>query len=385
MESIIYFDNAATTFPKPRSVVTEVEQCIKHACGNPGRSSHALAMAAAEKIFACREQLAAFFGQSNPENVIFTLNATYALNMAIKGLIAPGDHVLISDMEHNAVLRPLEALKSQGVTWQTFPTVLEGRALSDDEICAEIHARMLAERPSLLICCHQSNLCSRALPVDRIGRLCRQNGILFLLDASQSAGHLPLSLSASGADVICAPGHKGLFGVQGCGFLLLSKRVFPRTLIEGGNGVDSLSPDMGELLPERLEAGTLPTPAIAGLCKGLQFLSALTPWEVHTHEIALFNALYDRLQSDSTLGATVYLPEYPGSVLLFSLRGMASEAVGQALAQKGICVRSGFHCSALGHRTLGTPPDGAVRVSFSLFNRKRELDRLIAVLRELRK
>lgn len=378
----VYLDNAATSFPKPSSVTDEVYRCISYYCGNPGRSSHKLAMASAEKIYDCRERLSSFFSAPSPERVIFTQNATYALNMAIKGILRRGDHVLISDMEHNAVLRPISAFARSGlIKYDTFRTHNEYGVLPDDEICADI-MKKIKPTTAMLICSHVPNICSSVLPIKKIGSLCKRQNILFLLDASQSAGHIPISMTDSGIDIICAPGHKGLLGIQGCGFMILGDGIEADTLIEGGSGVDSLNPAMPEEAPERFEAGTLPTPAIVGLSEGIKYLSSFSPHEIHIRECELFEALRDRLEGSPELSARIYVPESSGSVLLFNLMGHSPDEVGRFLSKRNICVRSGYHCAPLGHKTLGTPKGGAVRVSFGLFNRKSELDILTKALKD---
>lgn len=379
----VYFDNAATSFPKPPSVILEVGKCITRYCGNPGRSSHPLAMAAADKIYDCRERLCDFFSASSPSRVVFAENATHALNIAIKGLLHRGDHVLLSDMEHNAVLRPIVALCGTGdITYDIFETHRDGRLLSSDEICGGISSLIRRGQTRMLICSHIPNVCSSILPVAEIGTLCRRNGIIFLLDASQSAGHIPIDMAHDHIDVLCAPGHKGLLGIQGCGFMIISEDLTPDTLMEGGSGVDSLSPSMPGELPERLEAGTLPTPSIVGLSEGVRYLTELSPNVVHERERMLFRRLRDMLKSTESLNAEIYAEESEGAVMLFNLKGHSSEEVGRHLSKRGICVRSGYHCAPLGHRTLGTPDGGAVRVSFGLFNQTGELDPLLKALKE---
>jgi selenocysteine lyase/cysteine desulfurase len=376
--SVTYLDNAATTFPKPRSVSTEVTRCIRYYCGNPGRSSHALAKASAGKIYECRERTAAYFGSEAPESVVFTMNATHALNTAIKGILRRGDHVLISDMEHNAVYRPIEKLSRENfISYDVFSTVKDGVPLPDGEIIRSIKRLIKPSRTRMLICSHVPNICSAVRPIAQIGELCRQKNILFVLDAAQSAGHLPIDVGKSCVDILCAPAHKGLFGIQGCGFMLISGENIPRPVVEGGNGVDSLEWKMPELLPERLEAGTMPTPAIAALSEGIGFISQIDQREILLHERKLFARARDMILNSPELSARIYMPESEGAVLLFSLDDIPSETVGRYLADKGICVRSGFHCSALGHKALGTPESGAVRASFSIFNGIRDVDTLL--------
>ena len=383
--NIIYFDNAATSFPKPTAVYEEVDRCIRQYGGNPGRGSHPLALAASEKIFECRERLARLFNAPSPEGVIFTLNATYALNFLIKGLLRPGDHVVISDMEHNAVLRPVvRCAGSGGIEYDVFSTMLETeeerRLRNATRICARIAAK-IKPNTRAVICSHQSNLCSATLPLCEIGAFCRRHHLYFIVDASQSAGHLPIDMQAMSIDGLCVPGHKGLLGIQGCGAAIIDKDLPLNTIIEGGSGYASLDLKMPETLPERGEAGTLPTPAIAGLCAGLQYLEEVSLEQIRLHERGLFCRLRDRL--DSLVGYHLYLPEFEGSTLMFHREGVPSEHIGQYLSKRGICVRTGYHCAALGHRTLHTPDGGGVRVSFGPFNRAREVDLLYQTLKEM--
>lgn len=373
---MIYFDNAATTFPKPSTVTDEVFRCLTGYCGNPGRGAHPLAMKAAEKIYNCRELLSDFFDVRDPARVLFTQNTTYAINLALKGLLAPGSHILLSELEHNAVYRPVFRLAERGViTYDLFPVI----GLTDAEILSGIRARLRPDT-SAVVCLHASNICSRVLPVREIGALCRGQGLRFIVDAAQSAGRIPISLSEMHIDALAIPGHKSLYGIQGCGALLLGDGILPETWVEGGSGVDSLSPTMPELPPERYEAGTLPTPAIVGLSEGLEFLRERGIPEIEQWERALFLALAERL---STLpGIRVFEPDTPGAVLLFEKQGVPSADVARALAARGICVRAGLHCAPLAHRALGTPEGGAVRVSFGVFNTLREVDSLWRALKE---
>ncbi len=378
---MIYFDNAATSFPKPRRVAEEQLRCMQIYGGNPGRGSHALALAAAEKIYECREELASFFGSSNPENVIFTMNTTMALNLAIKGLLKKGDHILISDMEHNAVFRPIYKLAREGIitydVFETFPTL---PYRTPEMICASILEKL---RPNtrMLVCAHASNICSATLPLAEIGALCRQKGVLFVVDAAQSAGHLPIDVTSMQIDALCAPGHKGLWGPQGSGILVLGDGIVADTLLEGGSGYNSLEGNMPNESPERYEAGTLPTPAIAGLLEGVREVKQLGLSHIHAHECALIARLYERLAAMPKV--SLYAPHHAGGVLLFSIQDVSSDRVGSFLNDRGFCVRTGFHCAALAHATLGTPPSGAIRVSPSLFNTMAQIDAIADTLKEL--
>ena len=377
---IIYLDSAATSYPKPSAVLSAMTTCMKQSGGNPGRSSHRLAIEAAREIYQCRVAAARLFG-AEPERVIFTLNATHALNLAIKGILRKGDHALCSDMEHNSVYRPLYRLAGDGIitfdVYDTFPTA---PVRTDDMILSSL-VRRIRPDTKLVICAHASNICSAILPIAKIGALCRRMGILFAVDAAQSAGALDINIERMNIDLLCVPGHKGLLGPQGTGMLILGKNVHPDTLMEGGNGMDSLQGEMSEDTPERYEPGTLQTPAIAGLRAGLEFVETTDVEAIGDREKRLGARLRDKLLTLPKV--TVYAPRHEGGVVLFSVDGYTSEEIGRILDAAGICVRAGFHCTALGHRTLRTPVDGAVRASLGWFSGERDTDALYKVLRKL--
>lgn len=379
----IYLDNAATSFPKPPSVIRAVVNTIREHGGNPGRSSHRLARRASELLYACREEIATLTGLSDPTRVILTKNATEALNVAVKGFLSEGDHVLISDLEHNSVLRPVHQMsRGRGVTYSIFESA---RLTGPDGVDAAL-APLLSERTRAIITTHASNICSRTLPVGEIGAFCKRHGILLIVDASQSIGHLPIHMEEMQIDALCAPGHKGLYGPQGSGFLLLSsslpEEALPRPLTEGGSGYASLLREMPPLPPERYEAGTLATPAFAGLTEGIRFVKCVGIDAIREHEEALGRIAVDQL---SVLrGITLYGAETAGAVLSFSVAGHPAEEVADHLDGYGICVRPGFHCAALAHETLGTPTDsGAVRLSFGYFNTEKEICTAVRRIREL--
>ena len=382
MNGIVYLDNAATSFPKPRSVIREVNACISRYCGNPGRGVHALAMESAKKIFECRSLVSDFFGVGAPERVIFSLNTTYAANLFIKGVLKQGDHVIISDLEHNSVWRPICGMAQKGIIeYDTFSAMCGDERANPARITAGI-ARLVKKNTKLVICTHSSNICSYSLPIDRIGQFCRRHGILFAVDAAQSAGHLPLDMEKMCIDAIFAPGHKGLYGIQGAGILTISEKITPDTIIEGGNGLSSLECEMSESFPERYEAGTLPTPAIVGLAEGIKTINRLGIDEIANHERKLFEYAAERLSEISDI--ILHLPQYKGAVLLFSHKTIYAEKFSAMLGDKGICTRGGFHCSALGHKTLGTTETGAVRASFGIFNSSSDIDKLISAVKEIK-
>lgn len=373
---MIYFDNAATTFPKPPVTIQAALSCIREYGGNPGRGAHRLALAASDIIYSCREALSSFLGVGAPERVIFTQNTTYALNMAIKGVLKSGDHVLISELEHNAVLRPVFALsKENGISYDVFPVLNR----NNQEIIGEIKQRLQSNTVAV-ICTHASNICSVTLPLKEIGNLCRNKHLYFIVDAAQSAGHLPIDMTALHIDILAAPGHKGLLGIQGCGILAMAKNISLKTLIEGGSGVDSLSSVMPDAFPERLEAGTLPTPAIAALGGGLSYLQGRGVADVESTAKSLFLAAKERIEALE--GYEIYQKNSVGSVLLFNKRGIPADKIARVLDKNGICTRAGLHCAPLAHRAVGAPPSGAVRLSFGPFNTIKEIDRFRQILKD---
>ena len=378
---MIYLDNAATSFPKPFRVIREQTACMRSYCGNAGRGSHALALAAAEKIYECRAILSDFFGLSGAGQIVFTMNTTHALNTVIKGVLRDGDHVLLSDMEHNAVLRPIAKMATcRKIAYSVFPTFATDPDRTDEAIIASIMERI---RPNtrLLICAHTSNICSATLPIKKIGALCRRLGILFCVDAAQSAGHLPIDVTGMQIDFLCAPAHKGLFGAQGLGILALGSDAECDTLTEGGSGYRSHDLLMPAEPPERYEAGTLPTPAIAALSEGVKEVCERGLDTIHAHECALTARLSEHLKG--LRGFTQYAPHHAGGVLLFSHERLPSDTLAEELNRRGFCVRAGLHCAPLAHTTLGTPEEGAVRVSPSIFNTLPQMDSFAASLAEI--
>ena len=379
---MIYFDNAATTFPKPVSVVEEIRRCMLTYGGNPGRGAHSLSLKAAQKVFECRELAAAAFGAADADRVFFTPNTTYGINAVLKGLVRKGDHVLISDMEHNALYRPIHKLASEGVIeYDVFRTLTCDARQNPLRICASI-ARLMRPNTRMVFCTHASNICSEILPIAEIGAFCHRHGLLFCVDGAQSAGHENINVQSMNIDALCLPGHKGLYGPQGSGLVVLGDGVLLDTLVEGGNGIDSLCADMPIQAPERYEAGTVATPCIAGLCAGLKFLNTYGVERIAESERQLGKRACELL--GNTKGITLYAPEYVGGIVLFNVDGKDSEQVAAELDGKGICVRGGYHCAALAHKTLETPQGGAVRVSFGAFNKPYEVDRFYQAVRELR-
>ncbi len=371
---MIYFDSAATTLQKPPSVARAMARAAE-TCASPGRGGHPPAIRAAETVYRCRQDAAGLFGMDDPQRVIFTSSATHALNIAVKSVVAPGDRVLVSGYEHNAVLRPLAAIGNVQVEQAAAP-LFDRTAVLDSFRCR-------IDGVSAVICTHVSNVFGFILPVEEIGALCRERQIPFVVDAAQSAGILPLSFPGLGADFIAMPGHKGLYGPQGTGLLLCGERPV-RTLLEGGTGSLSALPEMPDFLPDRLEAGTHNVPGIAGLREGIRFVRARDPARILAHERQLAGQLTRALSRMP--GVTVYSggPEEACSgVVSFRIRDMDCETLGEQLAEEGICVRSGLHCAPAAHASAGTLETGTVRVSFSLFNTPWQVRQFCTVLRRL--
>ena len=371
---MIYLDNAATSYPKPREVLSALSHTLENEGGNPGRSSHALSLAAAERIDETRIALAALIGADDPSHILFTMNATHALNLALKSRVKRGTHILISDREHNAVYRPVCRLARDGIAdFDVFST----RGDVEKNILS-----LLRPNTDILICNHVSNVDGAEAPIDVIGALCARLGIYFIVDASQSIGHRPFSLRASQADAVCAPAHKGLFGIQGAGFVFLKSEKGLQTLIEGGSGSGSLDPEMPRALPERMEAGTPPTPAIAALGAGVRYLMDITPEAVFARESALLLRLRERLEG--LRGLQIYTSGV-GGILSMAAAAVTPDRMTELLDAEDICVRGGLHCAPLAHAALGTQRTGTVRVSFSYHNTEADADNLAAAVERILK
>jgi len=369
---IVYFDNAATSFPKPPSVLHGVDSFLRTSGGNPGRSSHRLAMKSAESVYQTREKIAEFFNFPFPENVTFTQNATYALNMAIKGFVKKHGpcHVLISDMEHNAVLRPVkDVCEHNACSYSVFSTQLPLK---------EAIENVIQPQTKLLVTTLASNICGTEISLKEISEIRQEYRLFTVVDASQAAGHIPINLTNHPVDVLCAPGHKGLLGIMGCGFGVYNTKELLPTLLEGGSGSDSFLPTMPEYLPERMESGTLPTVAIASLYESLSYLQE-SQWQ-RDHTQTLLKSLYEGINETKTMKT---VSSYGHGVISFQSFRLSNEEVSQKLDEKGICVRTGFHCAPLAHTTLDTLPNGTIRASLSRFNSMAEVEYFLYTLHAL--
>lgn len=375
---MIYLDNAATTFPKPESVYREAERVMRECGGNPGRGGHTLALAAAREIYRCREAVADLLG-GEPDRVVLTHNATHALNLTLKGILRKGDHVLTSALAHNSVRRPLHDLAGEGVEVEYYPVFPRGESV------ASAIGRMIRPNTRVVEVTLRSNVCSIALPLEEIAAITAPKGIILVVDGAQGAGMTSLSLHKLGKAVICAPGHKGLYGLPGSGFALFSKDIDPTEvtpLLSGGSGLFSKEAEMPDLFPERLEAGTLNVIAAASMRAGIEAVRQVGIEEIERKERILRRRLTAMLMS---LGKVqVYLPHADeGGIVLFNHRGKSAEETGAYLDSRGICTRAGLHCAPLAHKWIGTPEGGAVRASVGMFTTGGDVEALYKAIREM--
>ena len=377
---MIYLDNAATTQRKPQQVLDAVVQAMT-TMGNASRGAHGSALEAARAVYNTRAKLAKLFGCSRADHVVFTSNSTEALNIAIRGTLNPGDHVISTDLEHNSVLRPLYLLEETGVISLDFvPANRQGQVDYAD------FERLLKPNTRAIVCTHASNLTGELLDIRRIGAFAKERGLLFIVDASQTAGCVPIDMEAMGVDILCFTGHKGLYGPQGTGGLCIREGVEIRPFKVGGSGVQSYNPHQPEEYPTRLEAGTLNSHGIMGLSAALDFVAQTGISAIADYEHQLMYRCYNGVKDIP--GVTVYGDFTPGhdrtAVVALNIRDYDSSAVSDELAMGfDIATRPGAHCAPRMHRALGTQEQGAVRFSFSWFNTAEEVEEAIAAVKEL--
>ena len=371
---MIYLDSAATTLQKPPSVARATAHAIDH-LASPGRGGHRPAMAAADTAFACREEAAALFHVPSVDQVVFTFNATHGLNIAIKTLVHPGDRVVISGYEHNAVTRPLHAIPEVEILVARSP-------LFDRQGMIDSFRQCLDKGADAAICTHVSNVFGFILPIQEIAELCRQREVPLIVDASQSAGVLPLDIQELGAAFVAMPGHKGLYGPQGTGLLLCNRD--PTPILEGGTGSESLKQSMPQFLPDRLEAGTHNIAGVAGLLEGLRFLRRRDIRWIAGHESRLIQRMGNGLSRlPGVEVGQASMPKAQSGVLSFRIKGRDCEDVGEALGDRGFALRAGLHCAPEAHRTAGTLETGTVRASVSAFNTEMEIDRFLRAIGDM--
>ena len=379
---MIYLDQAATSWPKPQSVIDSMIECLKHTGGNPGRGGYALALETSRKVLQARENISEFFNVGNASHVIFTSNCTEAINMVMWGGLWENDHIILSSLEHNAVARIAETLRLRELEVTTVSCDITEGVIED--------AIIEAIRPNtkMIIWTHASNVFGTLFDIKKIGEIAKTFGVSFMVDAAQTAGVFPIDMEECNIDYLAVAGHKGLYGPQGIGLLLI-RRELP--LLEpwrsGGTGSFSEELGMPEVLPDRLEAGTLNTPGIVGLSAAIEYIKKRGLKSIQDHELGLIRHLHQELLRLPEV--TVYGPEYGdlrAPVLSFNIGYLDSNWVAHQLARRWeIAVRSGLHCSPLAHRSAGTLETGTVRVSVGIFNTMEEIQTLIDAVTELSK
>lgn len=371
---IVNFDNAATTYPKPPEVRLAVERAVAQ-CGSAGRGGHPIAARSAELLYAARERAGAFFG-AEPEHVVFTASCTHALNLAIQGLAQGGGHFVISNLEHNSVLRPVYALAKQGRIRYSIAAVGE-----DDAQTLQSFRSQLRQDTKAVICTLASNVTGQLLPWREIAALCQERGICMVADGAQVCGILPVHLS-DGINILCTAGHKGLYGITGTGMLLTDGKFPLPPLMQGGSGSLSNHPEQPDFLPDALECGTLNVAGAASIAAGLGFVQKKSMMNLYRRETALCDLLIHRLSAMPEV--TVYRSPHAAYVPIvsFSIRGLPSEEVAARLAGEGFCLRAGLHCAPLAHHTLGTA-DGTVRFAPSAFSKPQDVLRLAAEIEKI--
>ena len=377
---MIYLDNAATSCPKPSTVIAAVTRALAEVCASPGRGAYEPALEAGRILLKARRQLARLLSARDPSRVVFTLNATHGLNLALKGLLAEGDHVVVSSLEHNAVWRPLQSLVAKrGIRVSRVPCGQDGETDPADVIAA------IRADTRLVALTHASNVLGTRLAVEEIGPAVREREKLFLVDAAQTAGSYPIDVEDWAVDLLAVPGHKGLLGPQGVGALYVGERARLETLVEGGTGGNSESAEQPQSLPDRYEAGTPNTPGIAGLSAGLDLILQEGPAEIGRREMVLADGLRRRLAEID--GVRLYGPG-PGlgaaPVVPVLLPGMSSAEAAFILDRAyGIAVRSGLHCAPEAHRVAGTLKSGLVRFSLGYFNVQADVDAAVEAVSEI--
>lgn len=371
---MIYFDNSATTYPNPASVNRAMVGAMKRYGANPGRSGHTLSRKSGMKLESCRKIAAEMFGAKDSSAVVFTINCTAALNMVIKGILKPGDHVVTSCLEHNAVMRPLKSLEAIDVSYttaQVYPC--------DPDKTVDSFRKAITSKTALIITTHASNVWGVRMPVKRIAALGKVYGIPVLVDAAQSAGLIPIDITASGIDYLCVAGHKGLYGPMGTGMMITSHGDALNTIIEGGTGTDSMKFCQPKQMPQKFESGTPNMPGICGLCAGMEFVKSKGIDNIFEHESRLISYIYDKLSAMPNV--QLYMPkpqkDFFVPIISFNIKGYISDEIGKILDARGIEVRTGLQCAPSAHEFAGTSETGVVRVSPSVFSTHAQAEKLV--------
>lgn len=370
---LVNFDNAATTYPKPKEVRLAVNNAVEMLGGNAGRGGHQLAARTSAAVFSSRETIADFFG-AEAENVVFTLNCTAALNMAVKGIMHDGGHLIISGMEHNSVARPAAALAIEKKIMLSVADVY-----SNDEMTVDSFRNHIRPDTKAIVCTYASNVTGQLMPIKKIAELCKEKGICFIVDGAQVCGIIDVKLS-DGINILCTAGHKGLYGVTGTGLLITDGKYKIHPIIEGGTGSSSTGLKQPDFLPDSLESGTMNVLGAISLKSGIDFINRIGVESIRRHEERMCDIFINGLKNDKRIkiyrrNECEYVP-----IVSFNISGVPSEKTAQLLSEKGFCLRAGFHCAALAHSTLGTD-NGTVRFAPSVFSREKDVIRLVKTIK----
>ena len=376
---MIYVDNGATTFPKPKIVTDKIMECSLGYAGNPGRSGHKLAMKMDLEIYETREKICKLINGNEVLNVIFTFNATDSLNLAIKGVLEKGDHVVTTSMEHNSVLRPLNQLRKDGIIDLSIVYADNKGYLEPQKIFDAV-----TPNTKMIVTTHMSNVFGTIVDIKSIGEFCRDNNILYLVDAAQSIGVLDIDVQDMNIDLLAFPGHKALFGPMGTGALYIKEGIKVKPLKQGGTGSYSHSIDQPELYPDSLESGTPNGVGIIALGKGIDFINQVGLENIRNHEISLKNHFIDLLKDNDDIILYGTLDDRQGAVVSLNVKNMDSSEVSYILSDEfDIYTRPGFHCAPLAHKSLGTDELGAIRFSFGYFNTIEEVEQCANALKNI--
>ena len=380
---MLYFDNAATSFPKPAAVRKAALESFYYYGANPGRSGHKMGIETARKVFECREKAADLFGLSEAENLVFTKNCTEALNIVLMSIGSEGGHFIISDLEHNSVLRPLFELKKRGIADFSVAEVFE----NEPEKTVESFRNLIRGDTKMIVATGSSNVFGIKLPIEMLAKLAHDHGILFLADMAQTAGTEKVDMEKIKIDFICAPGHKGLLGPMGTGILAAKRPELLKPHLFGGTGTFSLLESQPDGLPEMLESGTLNVPGICGLSAGIEKVHAEGEKNIAERENKLARFVYSEISAFENIKLFTKIPdtENHSPVISFVLGDLSGEETSSLLAQKGVATRGGFHCSALAHRKMGTENRGTCRLSIGYMNTFNDALKLIGIIHDISK
>ena len=375
---MIYFDNAATTFPKPKIVYDRIMDAMMNYGANPGRSGHKFALKTSRGVFETRQLLSRLFNTGNPMNIIFTFNCTESLNIGIKGILKSGDHVITTSMEHNSVLRPIQYLSNKGIE----STIVNGN--SEGLIDPLDIEKAIKPNTKLIVTTHMSNLVGSITPIEEIGGMAKKYNIHYIVDAAQSAGVYDIDVKKMNIDILAFPGHKGLLGPQGTGGLYISDALDIDSIFQGGTGSDSSSMIQPNIKPDKFESGTINAPGVIGLGSGIKYIMEKGMDSIRAHEEELTKHFIEGIKNIEDIRIYGPLTHRQGPVISLNIKDIDSSEISYILDEKyNIATRPGLHCAPLGHKTIGTLKQGTVRFSFGIFNTHEEIDIAIKALSEI--